>query len=61
MGNAIYLESYAENTDEVTPWPSDGVPGMGGHAWALPLNLGSDEAVYVEDNTFTLATTAFTA
>jgi hypothetical protein len=29
---------------------------MGGYAWLLPLNLGSDEAVYVEDNTFTMNT-----
>ena len=34
-------------------------PGMGGYNWALPLNLGSDEAVYVEDNTFTLANSCF--
>ena len=59
MGNAIYLESYAENTDEVNPWPSDGNPGLGGYAWALPLNLGTDEAVYVEDNTFTLTNNCF--
>jgi len=55
MGNAIFLESYAENTDEVNPWPPDGTPGMGGYAWLLPLNLGSDEAVYVENNSFTMA------
>ena len=55
MGNAIFLMGYAENTDEVNPWPPDGVPGMGGYNWLLPLNLGSDEAVYVEDNSFTLA------
>jgi hypothetical protein len=59
MGNAIYLTSYAENTDEVNPWPSDGTPGMGGYAWALPLNLGTDEAVYVEHNTFTLTNNCF--
>ncbi|HEU0119614.1 MAG TPA: hypothetical protein VFQ91_03750 [Bryobacteraceae bacterium] len=55
-GNAIFLRSYAENTDEVNPWPPNGVPGMGGYSWLLPLNLGSDEAVYVEDNTFTMGT-----
>ena len=51
-GNAIFLRSYAEGTDEVSPWPPDGSPGMGGYSWLLPLNMGSDEAVYVEDSTF---------
>jgi hypothetical protein len=59
MGNAIFLMGYAENTDEVNPWPPDGTPGMGGYAWLLPLNLGTDEAVYVEDNSFTLANGCF--
>lgn len=59
MGNAIYLTGYAENTDEVNPWPPSGRPGMGGYNWLLPLNLGSDEAVYVEDNTFTLSNGCF--
>ena len=54
-GNAIFLMGYAEGTDEVSPWPPDGDPGMGGYSWLLPLNLGTDEAVYIEDNTFTLA------
>jgi hypothetical protein len=58
-GNAIFLRSFAESTDEVNPWPPDGSPGMGGYSWLLPLNLGSDEAVYVEDNSFTLATGCF--
>jgi hypothetical protein len=55
-GNAIFVRAWAENTDEVNPWPPDGNPGMGGYSWGLPLNLGSDEAVYVEDNTFTMGT-----
>lgn len=55
-GNAIFIRSYAENTNEVNPWPPSGIPGMGGYSWLLPLNLGSDEAVYVEDNTFTMGT-----
>jgi hypothetical protein len=59
MGNAIFLTGYAENTDEVNPWPPDGTPGMGGYNWLLPLNLGSDEAVYVENNVFTLANGCF--
>lgn len=54
-GNAIFLRAFAESTDEVNPWPSNGKPGMGGYSWLLPLNLGSDEAVYVEDNSFTMA------
>ena len=53
-GNAIFLRSWVENTDEVNPWPPTGTPGQGGYSWLLPLNLGTDEAVYVEDNTFTL-------
>jgi hypothetical protein len=55
-GNAIFIRSWAENTDEVNPWPPSGKPGMGGYSWLLPLNLGSDEAVYVEDNEFTMGT-----
>jgi len=55
-GNAIFLRAFAENTNEVNPWPPSGNPGMGGYSWLLPLNLGSDEAVYVEDNTFTMST-----
>lgn len=55
-GNAIFLRSFAENTNEVNPWPPNGVPGMGGNSWLIPLNLGSDEAVYVEDNSFTMGT-----
>lgn len=54
-GNAIYLTAWADNTNEVNPWPPTGDPGMGGYSWLLPLNLGSDEAVYVENNKFTLA------
>lgn len=54
-GNAIFVTAYAENTNEVNPWPPTGDPGMGGYAWLLPLNLGSDEALYVENNTFTMA------
>jgi hypothetical protein len=53
-GNAIFLRGWAENTNEVNPWPPSGTPGMGGYGWLLPLNLGSDEAVYIEDNTFTM-------
>ncbi len=34
---------------------------MGGYNWLLPLNLGTDEAVYVEDSTFTLANGCSTA
>jgi hypothetical protein len=59
MGNAIFLSGYAANTDEVNPWPPDGNPGMGGYNWLLPLNLGSDEAVYVENNVFTLANSCY--
>jgi len=55
-GNAIFIRSFAENTNEVNPWPPSGVPGMGGYSWLLPLNLGSDEAVYIEDNVFTMGT-----
>ena len=55
-GNAIFIRSFAEGTDEVNPWPPDGSPGMGGYSWLLPLNLGTDEAVYVEDNSFTMGT-----
>ncbi len=58
-GNAIFLRSFAENTNEVNPWPPSGNPGMGGYSWLLPLNLGSDEAVYIEDNTFTLASNCY--
>jgi hypothetical protein len=53
-GNAIFIRAWAENTNEVNPWPPSGTPGMGGYSWLLPLNLGSDEAVYAEDNTFTM-------
>lgn len=53
-GNAIFIRAWAENTNEVNPWPPSGNPGTGGYSWLLPLNLGSDEAVYVEDNTFTM-------
>ncbi len=53
-GNAVFITAWAENTDEVNPWPPDGIPGMGGYSWLLPLNLGSDEAVYIEDNSFTM-------
>ncbi len=55
-GNAIFITGWAENTDEVNPWPPDGNPGMGGYSWLQPLNLGTDEALYVEDNTFTMPT-----
>lgn len=55
-GNAIFIRSWAENTDEVNPWPPSGNPGMGGYSWMLPLNLGTDEAVYIEDNSFTMGT-----
>jgi hypothetical protein len=54
-GNAIFIRAWAENTNEVNPWPPSGNPGMGGYSWLLPLNLGSDEAMYVEDNVFTMA------
>jgi len=54
-GNAIFISGYAEGTDEVNPWPADGTPGMGGFSWLLPLNLGTDDALYIEDNSFTLA------
>jgi hypothetical protein len=54
-GNAIFVTGWAEGTNEVSPWPPSGNPGMGGYSWLLPLNLGSDEALYVENNTFTLA------
>ena len=54
-GNAIFIRAFAENTNEVNPWPPSGNPGMGGNSWLLPLNLGTDEAVYVEDNTFTMS------
>ena len=53
-GNSIFLRAWAEGTDEVNPWPPSGTPGMGGYSWLLPLNLGSDEAVYVEDNAFNM-------
>ena len=53
-GNAIFIVAYAENTVEVNPFPSTGMPGMGGYSWSLPLNLGSDEAVYIEDNNFSM-------
>ncbi len=53
-GNAIFMRAYADSTDEVQPWPPDGSPGMGGNSWLLPLNLGSDEALYVEDNAFAM-------
>lgn len=53
-GNAIYVTSYAEDTNEVNPWPPSGDPGMGGYSWLLPLNLGTDEALYVENNAFTM-------
>lgn len=55
-GNAIFMRAWSDNTNEVNPWPPSGVPGMGGYSWLLPLNLGSDEAVYVEDNTFKMDT-----
>lgn len=53
-GNAIFVTGYAESTNEVNPWPPSGDPGMGGYSWLLPLNLGSDEALYIENNTFTM-------
>ena len=53
-GNAIYLQSYVDGSNEVKPWPPSGKPGMGGNSALLPLNLGTDEAVYVEDSTFEL-------
>ena len=53
-GNSIFIRAWAEGTNEVNPWPPSGTPGMGGYSWLLPLNLGSDEAVYVEDNTFAM-------
>jgi hypothetical protein len=53
-GNAIFVTGWAEGTNEVNPWPPTGDPGMGGYSWLLPLNLGSDEALYVENNTFTM-------
>jgi hypothetical protein len=53
-GNAIFVRAWAENTNEVNPWPPSGNPGMGGYSWLLPLNLGSDDALYIEDNTFTM-------
>jgi hypothetical protein len=55
-GNAIFLRAFSDNTNEVNPWPPSGNPGEGGHSWLLPLNLGTDEAVYVEDNSFTMGT-----
>ena len=55
-GNAIFVMGYAESTSEVNPWPPSGNPGMGGNSWLLPLNLGSDEALYIENNTFTMGT-----
>ena len=58
-GNAIFIRAWADNTDEVNPWPPDGHPGMGGYSWLLPLNLGTDEAVYVEDNVFTMGNGCF--
>ena len=53
-GNAIFFRSWAESSDEVNPWPPDGSPGMGGYSWALPLELGTDNATYIEDCTFTM-------
>lgn len=53
-GNAIFVTSWAEGTKEVNPWPPNGDPGMGGYSWLLPLNLGTDEALYIENNTFTM-------
>lgn len=53
-GNAFFIRAWADNTDEVNPWPPSGTPGMGGYSWLLPLNFGTDEAVYIEDNTFTM-------
>lgn len=58
-GNAIVISGYAEATDEVTPWPPDGTPGMGGYSWLLPLDLGTDKALYIEDNTFTLGAACY--
>lgn len=54
MGNAIFMQSWAEATNEVNPWPPNADPGMGGYAWMLPYNLGSDEAVYIEDSSFSM-------
>ena len=58
-GNAIFTSGYAESTIEVLPGPPDGDPGLGGLSWAMPLDLGSDEATYIEDCTFTNDTGAF--
>jgi hypothetical protein len=55
-GNAFFVRAWADNTNEVNPWPPNGNPGEGGYSWLLPLNLGTDEAVYMEDNTFTMDT-----
>ncbi len=53
-GNAIFIRAWAENTNEVNPWPPSGDPGMGGYSWLLPVGFGTDDAVVVEDNTFTM-------
>ena len=53
-GNAIFRRAWSDNTNEVNPWPPSGNPGMGGYSWLLPLNLGSDEALYMENNSFTM-------
>jgi hypothetical protein len=58
-GNAIFIRAWAENTNEVNPWPPSGTPGMGGYSWLLPVGFGTDEAVYIEDNTFTMGTGCF--
>jgi hypothetical protein len=42
---SILVNSYIDGE-----WPAS----MGDRAWSLPINLGSDEAVYVENNIFNL-------
>jgi hypothetical protein len=44
-----YVTIETESYVDADGWPP-GPKGMGGTAWDWPLNLGTDEAVYIEDN-----------
>ena len=52
-GNAIMMHGFMNYYNEY----ETANPGLGGYGWSLELNEGSDEAVYVEDNTFTMSGT----
>ncbi len=52
MATNDYLNS------EWDPALTPGAAKMGTYAWSIPMHLGSDEAIYMEDNTFVFTTSA---